>query len=149
VGLERIRGFAGNQAPVSNWSEAIAQAKATHGATAPGLSDSQWLDFAKNIYREDAKGFPQLDMDPKIGDVMRQAPPTAADPWTLWPAMRGIPALVLRGETSDILSTSTVKRMRLEKPDLITVTVPDRGHAPLLDEPVALRGIDQFLEELP
>ena len=149
VGLERIRGFAGQQAPVTNWTEAMAQAKETHGATAPGLTDSQWLDFAKRIYREDATGVPQLDMDPKIGDAIRQVPPSAADPWAIWPAMNDVPVLVLRGETSDILSTETLQRMHEEKPDLIAVTVPGRGHAPLLDEPAALRAIDRFLEQLP
>ena len=146
AGLERIRTYVGKQTPVTNWNEAMAQARETHGATAPDLDHARWLDYARNVYREDADGIPQLDMDPKIGDASREAAPTPADPWALWQPMADVPTLVLRGETSDILSTATLQRMQEEKPDLMTATIPNRGHAPLLDEPASRRAIDQFLE---
>jgi pimeloyl-ACP methyl ester carboxylesterase len=64
-------------------------------------------------------------------------------------ALRPVPTLVLRGATSDILSTATYERMRREKPDLARVEVPDRGHVPLLDEPAAVAAIDAFLATVP
>lgn len=148
AGLERIRSFAGQQPPVASWREAAEQAKATHGAALPGLNHEEWQAFARNLYREDEGGTPVLDMDPKIGDASREAPVAAGDPWAIWKPMDGIPTLVLRGETSDILSFETVLRMQATHAQLAAVTVPDRGHAPLLDEPVALRAITRFLEEL-
>ena len=53
--------------------------------------------------------------------------------------------LVVRGALSDLLNEATVARMAREKPDLQHVTVPNRGHAPLLNEPESLKAIDDFL----
>jgi pimeloyl-ACP methyl ester carboxylesterase len=53
--------------------------------------------------------------------------------------------LVLRGALSDLLSAATVERMAREKPDLEHVTVPNRGHTPMLDEPECRQAIDAFL----
>jgi pimeloyl-ACP methyl ester carboxylesterase len=52
---------------------------------------------------------------------------------------------VIRGALSDLLSAATVERMAREKPDLQSVTVPNRGHTPLLDEPECIAAIDAFL----
>ena len=54
--------------------------------------------------------------------------------------------LVIRGELSDLLSAATVERMARESPDLRHITVPNRGHAPLLNEPECVTAIDAFLE---
>jgi hypothetical protein len=39
--------------------------------------------------------------------------------------------------------------MAAEKPDLERLTVPGRGHPPLLDEPECVAAIDDFLSRLP
>jgi pimeloyl-ACP methyl ester carboxylesterase len=59
-----------------------------------------------------------------------------------------VPVLAIRGETSDILSPETFARMRAIKPDLRTLTVARRGHAPTLDEPESRVAIRGFLESL-
>jgi pimeloyl-ACP methyl ester carboxylesterase len=45
-----------------------------------------------------------------------------------------------------LLSAATVGRMMQEKATVQAVTVPDRGHAPLLDEPECVAAIDAFLQ---
>ena len=60
-----------------------------------------------------------------------------------------MPTLALRGATSDILSGPTFDRMLREKPDLVRVEVPQRGHTPMLDEPVSVAAIDEFLARVP
>ncbi len=60
-----------------------------------------------------------------------------------------MPCLLLRGELSDVLTEDTVARMQRAKPDLEVVRVPDRGHAPLLNEPTALEAVNRFLTRLP
>lgn len=62
--------------------------------------------------------------------------------------VHAIPALVIHGALSDILSVGTLERMQREKPDLERLTVGNRGHVPLLDEPEALAAIDRFLERI-
>ena len=89
-------------------------------------------------------GMIEVDADPLIGEVVRQSSAAAPD---LWPcgALTRTPILALRGEHSDILSAATLARMQREKPDLEVLTVADRGHAPLLDEPDSLAKLDAFL----
>jgi pimeloyl-ACP methyl ester carboxylesterase len=95
-------------------------------------------------------GVPRLDMDPRIGDAVRAAPAGAApDLWPLYAALKPVPTLAIRGELSDVLSVATFDRMNREKPDLRRLTVPRRGHPPLLDEPECVAAIDEFLAELP
>jgi pimeloyl-ACP methyl ester carboxylesterase len=73
------------------------------------------------------------------------APP---DLWPLWQALGEKPVLVIRGALSDLLSVETVARMAaLHSGPFAHVDVPRRGHAPLLDEPVALAAMEPFLAE--
>ena len=71
------------------------------------------------------------------------------DLWGLYAVLQPVPTLALRGATSDILSTATFERMQREKPDLVRVEVPDRGHTPQLDEPASVAAIDAFLARTP
>ena len=59
--------------------------------------------------------------------------------------MSRTPVLVVRGAISDILSEQTVAEMGRRHPDLVSVDVPRRGHAPMLDEPEALAAVSAFL----
>jgi pimeloyl-ACP methyl ester carboxylesterase len=61
-----------------------------------------------------------------------------------WPDQIGISTLI-HGELSDLLTSDIVVKMKQAKPDLITATVPDRGHAPLLDEPQSLEAIEALI----
>lgn len=69
------------------------------------------------------------------------------DLWGLWEALSDVPILAIRGAMSDILTAQTVAEMaRRRDDDLAYVEVPDRGHAPILDEPIAANAIRAFLE---
>jgi pimeloyl-ACP methyl ester carboxylesterase len=147
-GLQRISGYVGRTAPVRSWAEAVAQAKQTFGLAWPDGTDEQWLAFVHRTYDE-VDGVPRLAMDPMVGEAVRAAPAGAApDLWPVFAALRGVPTLVIRGEFSDVLSPQTFDRMAREKPDLVRVTVANRGHAPLLDEPECVAAVDAFLGRL-
>jgi pimeloyl-ACP methyl ester carboxylesterase len=144
-GLARISSYVGRSAPVRSWPEAVAQVRATYGLAWPTATDEDWLAFARRGYRE-VGGVPRLDMDPMIGEAVRAAPSGAApDLWPLFAALGSLPVLALRGASSDVLSQATFDRMAREKPDLARVTVPGRGHPPMLDEPESMAAIDDFL----
>ena len=53
--------------------------------------------------------------------------------------------LAIRGAHSDVLSAPTLERMQRIKPRLRVLTVADRGHPPLLDEPGCVEAIEEFL----
>jgi len=146
AGLRRIVSYAGKLPRVSSWAEAASQAKSVYGSALPGLSDAQWLEYARQGYRE-IDAVPVPDMDPKIAEAI--AIP-AVGPGNLWPVyaqIKATPMLVIRGALSDLLSAATVTRMEREKPDLQHVTVSNRGHAPLLNEPESLAAIDAFVAQ--
>jgi pimeloyl-ACP methyl ester carboxylesterase len=145
TGLRRIAGYVGRLPAVNNWDEAIAQTKSVYGPALPGLTDDQWSDYAHRGYRENDNGIPVPDMDPGIAEVFRRPPAGDRDPWPLFRRLTAVPMLVIRGGSSDILSLDTLNRMIREKPDLSHVTIAQRGHAPLLDEPECLIAIDRFL----
>lgn len=147
AGAARIASYVGRQAPVVTWIDAVAQVRQTYGAALPGLSDDQWLRYARQSYKENEQGAPLPDSDPAIGTLFRTG---AATPQTLWPVFAQLitlPMLVIRGATSDILSAETLARMAREKPDLQQLTVANRGHAPLLNEPECVAAIDAFLRQ--
>jgi pimeloyl-ACP methyl ester carboxylesterase len=148
-GLARIASYVGRATPPQTWDEAVTTVRETYEIAMPGLSHEQWQAYARRSY-SDVDGAPRLDMDPMIGEAVRSAPAAAApDLWPLYAALQPVPTLALRGATSDILSAATFERMQREKPDLVRVEVPDRGHTPQLDEPVSVAAIDEFLARTP
>jgi pimeloyl-ACP methyl ester carboxylesterase len=147
-GIERIKGYTGMLPPVRTWEDAVKQLRVVYGSAWPGLSDEQWSVLVRRSYREDATGAPAPDCDPRVGDALRAAQAPAGDLWPVFALLHSIPMLVIHGALSDILSAGTVARMQREKPDLERVTVVNRGHVPLLDEPEALAAIDYFLARL-
>ncbi len=69
--------------------------------------------------------------------------------WRLFGAMKKIPLLIMRGESSDILSPATAARMNRRHPRSRLVNVPGRGHTPALDEPESIEAIEAFIRGLP
>jgi pimeloyl-ACP methyl ester carboxylesterase len=146
-GAQRIYSYVGRLPPVHDWAAAIAQMQATFGLALPDLTASQWREFTEASFFPDDAGVPRLAADPKIGELLRLVP-TGIMPgmWVAFAALRMIPTLALRGELSDLLSSTIFAHMQREHPQMSAVTVPNRGHAPILDEPVSLAAIDGFLE---
>jgi pimeloyl-ACP methyl ester carboxylesterase len=149
AGLERIRGYAGKAAPVCSWPEAVAQLRADYASAWPDLSDARWEQIARLSYRVNAQGVPEVDADPLIREPLKSSSAAAPDLWPLWRSLARLPILVIRGAHSDILSVPTLARMQREKPGLEVLTVANRGHAPLLDEPGCVATIERFLAAAP
>jgi pimeloyl-ACP methyl ester carboxylesterase len=151
VGVARIRSYVGRLQPVATWSDAVEQMKTMFAHALPDYTQAQWLEFAHMTFAEDERGVPKLLSDPKIGDAVRAIPPPPGATQAMWlafGALRSVPALVLRGAHSDLLSGRTLERMRREHPLLIAATIPNRGHAPQLDEPESLAALDAFFGAL-
>jgi len=145
-GLDRICAYVGRLPAAASWDDAASALRKVNGQALPGLTEADWLVLARQSYREGPDRRPVPDLDPAIGDVMRAAAGAAApDLWPLWRSLAQVPALAIRGAVSDILLPATFERMAREHASLECIEVPERGHAPLLDEPSALRAIDEFL----
>jgi pimeloyl-ACP methyl ester carboxylesterase len=144
-GLARIRGYAGKAPPVRDWAGALAQVREVYGPAYPGLEETRLMKLARAGYRADDQGLLRPDADPLIAEPLKDTTRAAPDLWPLWGAISRVPILAIRGAQSDILSEATLARMQSEKPDLRTLTVANRGHAPLLDEPECVAAIEEFL----
>ena len=150
-GLARIAQYAGKHPVMRHWNDAVQYVKSIYGDALWGLSEAEWLTYTTLSYRENTDGIPVPDYDANIGQVFRDGSTKNVPAPNLWPVfaqIKTIPMLVIRGEHSDILSAATVQRMAKEKPDLNYIAVPDRGHAPLLNERMCVTAIDRFLNEL-
>ena len=87
------------------------------------------------------------DYDLNLGRALAEAG-TPPDMWPYFNALKSVPTMAIRGALSDILSDETFRHMQDLHRDLIAVTVPDRGHTPLLTEPVCLEAINEFVSKL-
>ena len=151
AGLARIRAFAGKSAAVADWDEAAAYAKSLNEGALPHYQPGDWAAMARRLFREGPEGRPVLDYDPDIA-VPIAAAGTGPAP-ALWPLWSGLaaarPVLVIRGETSDLLTARTLAKMRKTAPKTRFAQVPGVGHAPMLDEPAALEALTAFLASVP
>lgn len=149
-GLDRIRGYVGRREAPDSW-DAAARAVAQDNAVAfPDHGRDDWLAFARRLYTEDDQGRPTAAYDPAIAAGLDPGQTAVAPPdlWPLWDSLAGFPILAIRGALSDLLSGATLAQMAARHPGLQTAVVPGRGHAPMLDEPVAVAAIDRFLASL-
>ncbi len=143
----QILDYVSTDRPQPDWDTAVAALKARY----PNLSrrdETAWRRFAEGSYREAGDGRLHFDWDPAIARPLKQTRGGPPDYWPLYRSLRGLPVLAIRGGLSEVLSPATFARMALEKPDLVQLTLPDVGHAPMLDEPETEPAIDDFLANI-
>jgi pimeloyl-ACP methyl ester carboxylesterase len=151
-GLMRIAAYSGQPVDTPGWPEAAAYVKQHNAVAFPHYTDADWDAFARRVFRIGTEGAPVLDYDPDIAVPIRAAGAKALVP-NLWPMFtrltRGRPVLLVRGETSDLLTAKIAAKMRKRAPKMDYVEAPGIGHAPMLDEPEVKAAIFPFLNELP
>ena len=150
-GIARILGYAGKKADIGSWDDAADYVRRINESSLPNLSGEQWHQFARRTFREGSNG-PELDYDPAISVALAK-PPGKLTEWLAAFLFRRLarkrPTLLLRGETSDIISDGIARRMARMAPAMKRVDVPGVGHAPTLSERVAVDAIEQFLRTVP
>lgn len=130
-----------------DWAAATRSVRLSNEAQMPGLTEAEWRAFARRLMAEvDGRLVPDYDWHIAQGTqtAVEQEPPEL---WPQFDALAGVPVLAIRGGLSDILSAATLEEMHRRMPALRSVTLPDRGHVPFLDEPEAVAAIEALLEE--
>ena len=147
AGLARIGGYVGQGRSFETWMHAARALEESQGEMFPDFAVSDWLTLAKRAMILGSNGRIVFDYDMKIAEPLA-TPANAAPPdlWPCWRALAGRPVLVLRGAMSDILAPETAARMIAEVPEAELVTLPRIGHAPTLDEPLAVAAIERLLD---
>lgn len=145
-GLARIIGYVGRMPVPKTWPDAGMIMREMNERAFPDFSDVQWEEIARDVFDE-RKGRPARAYDRKLAralgtiDLSRPIP----DLWPQFIALGQVPAFVVRGANSDVLSAETLEAMVERHPNLRTLTVPDQGHAPVLKEPATVEAIGAFL----
>jgi pimeloyl-ACP methyl ester carboxylesterase len=144
-GLARIIGYVGRMPVPKTWPDAVAILREMNERAFPAFSEAQWEEIAKDVFDEQ-KGRPAGAYDRKLAnalgtmDLSRPVP----DLWPQFIALGQVPAFVIRGENSDVLSEDTLEAMVERHPNLRTMTVRDQGHAPVLKEQETIEAIGAF-----
>jgi pimeloyl-ACP methyl ester carboxylesterase len=106
------------------------------------LTDEQWRHLALHVAREEG-GRWKFRYDPGIGKNFHATPPTDVDLRPYWNMVHG-PVLILRGESSDLLSTATLEEM-CRRPHTEHHVVARTGHAPMLMDDAQVLAVRRFL----
>lgn len=110
------------------------------------VPDSRWLEEAQRLFHRTEEGL-ALTYDPALREaVLGGGAQPVPDLWPLFDALEGLPLCALHGENSDLLTPQTFTEMARRRPDMVAVTVRDRGHIPFLDEPEAVAGLRRWLD---
>lgn len=145
AGLEAIAGYLG-RVPPQRTHEDLARARADTWTGFRGVPPERWLHEARNHFAETPEGLAPR-YDPRLRDAFL-AGGAAPALWPWFDALAGLPLLLIRGESSDILGRATADEMARRRPDMIRVEVAGRGHVPFLDEPEALAGLRAWLDRM-
>lgn len=145
AGLEVIMGYLGRD-PGQPDFDALARARAAAmAATFPGVPLDRWRIEVTHTHRETPDGV-RINYDPHLRDaVIAGGAGGAVDLWPFFDAIAPLPAAVIHGANSDLLTDATVAEMARRNPALIVADVPDRAHIPFLDEPPALDALRRWI----
>ena len=112
------------------------------------LSDAQWRHLTVHVTRTAADGKVEFAYDHGIAQVFRemQAASDGKD-IELWPLYDGIacPTLLVRGETSDLLTHDAALQMSRRGPQARLVEMPGVGHAPMFMDSLQVAPVREFL----
>lgn len=149
--LQRIAAYAGKPVPAMSRDEAAAYVQRIAQSVYPRYGQAEWEAMVARTFRVRDDGLWVLDYDPAIVRTI--------NPWMLrllkpllWHAYRklarGCQVVLVRGQTSDILSAELAERMRAVAPGTVLAEVPGVGHAPSLSEPEARQAIAALLAQV-
>jgi len=150
AGLDRIRGYVGKPLLFESWDDAADRLSAKYADVHPGYGRDEWLRYAKRVAHETPRGI-EFDYDMTIAEPFNQMDDQAASAASAWPLFRGLagkPVVILRGESSDLLSAEVAQKMIEALPDAELVTVHNVGHAPDFDEPESVAAVDRLLKRV-
>ena len=109
------------------------------------LNAQQWQHLTQYSHRVDENGHFASNYDPDIVIPFKQNSSVDTDLWAIWENIsRRI--YLLHGENSDILSPSIIEKMKQQQPGLISATIKQTGHAPVLMDKAQIELIKNWLK---
>lgn len=151
--LARIATSIGKQMEFPSFDTLGQRLRADLGDQFTGLTEAGWVRLARQLAAPGPEGTVRLSYDPALGKTLNGwsnagDAPAFPDLWPLFNLMADIPLMVLRGETSDLLSETTFREMGRRRQACALHTVAGEGHAPLLWDADTQTRIAAFLQTL-
>ncbi|MEO1138231.1 MAG: alpha/beta hydrolase [Pseudomonadota bacterium] len=149
TGIERIMDYVGKTPPFPDLDAAAVALLNGHKDGFPDVPLSRWREQAECMWADNPNGGISLRYDARLRDALvgQAGAGDAPDLWLLFEGLTVLPTAAIRGANSDLLSPETFAKMQVRHPDMITATVPNRGHVPFLDEPEAVEAIHKLLDQ--
>ncbi len=129
--LDRIGAYVG-KAPAFPDIETAEYYVRTVSAPFGPHSDAEWRFLTEHVVRRNPDGSLRMHYDPAIAVPFNaEQPHKDIELWKVYDAIR-CPTLLLRGESSDLLTGETARAMSERGPRARLVEIPGVGHAPTL-----------------
>jgi pimeloyl-ACP methyl ester carboxylesterase len=142
--LERIAAYVGKAPSFSSVEEAELYMRDIAAPFGPH-SDAQWRHLTQTWLRKNEDGSWRPSYDPRIAEP-GLVPEKDLELWGLYDAVR-CPTLLLRGESSDLLTRDTAGEMTRRGPKARVVEIRGVGHAPTLMHADQIAIVRDFLLE--
>jgi pimeloyl-ACP methyl ester carboxylesterase len=144
--LERIASYIGKKPVFATLGDAEQYIRTISAPFGPH-SDAQWRTLTETWVRKQEDGSWRPHYDPRIAEAYRAAMPEKdLELWHIYDAVR-CPTLLIRGETSDVLSRDTAAEMTRRGPKAKLVEIRGVGHAPTLLHADQIALVRDFLLE--
>ena len=145
MGIMSVIGqFTTRQNDFRSWEEVFSYAETIRPLVQ--CSDEVWEKYVHSSYHETPQGTFSENWDARI---LSQFDPFVISGAYWWPRLELInayPTLLVRGGLSTFLTPETFEKMQELLPHAQTCLVPDVGHAPSLNEPIAIEAVDHFIK---
>ncbi|MEQ1612369.1 MAG: alpha/beta hydrolase [Hyphomicrobiaceae bacterium] len=145
TGLTRIAGYVGRMPLPLSWDDATRMVADISRKAFPAVPDSAWPIVARAWFNE-SDGRPAPGYDAALGKSFSSTDATPPALWAQFGALKNAAMLVVRGETSDLLSDATVAEMQSRHPNCARLKVKGEGHAPLLMDKPTIEVIRAFYD---
>ncbi len=146
-GLARILEYVGVDRPVADPETAIVSLKERLGADHAETEDT-WRAIADATYRKGDDGQWHYNWDTRLTEPLKRAKGPPPGLWDIYGGLGNRPVVIVRGGLSDLLTETTLAKMVEVLPNATPVTVPGKGHAPILTEAPAMTAIASLLAQL-
>ncbi len=143
--LDRIGSYVGNAPSFASFEAALDYVRTISAPFGPH-SEAQWRFLTENWVRQAPDKTWRAAYDPRIAEPYKAMMGKDLDLWHLYDAIQ-CPVLVLRGESSDLLSRDTTAQMAKRGPKARVVEIPGVGHAPSLLHADQIAIVRDFLLE--
>jgi len=129
VGIARSTALDQRTKAPSSLEEAAELLKSARKDGFAGLSDDDWMDWTRALYRKEGSSL-RPDRDPKLVRLGNSCDYEMKQPkqWDTFRLFYRCPTLLLRGVGSDFVSESVAIRMAEEHGNLRHVAIPGQGH---------------------